>query len=429
MKRILSKHLIHPLIALLGFSLLAVEAQATPAFARQMEMNCMGCHSQHIPMLNSFGRQFKLSGYTMVSGNKSMISGGDLGLSIPLVLNAGIGIKANNLSTDQTGKRGQLSVPAGSAIMVGGKIADNLGAHTLWNGDGLIHFQGTYSKPLGATNVGLSLYGTQGHGAFIGVESHNTGLHKELAMFDNSARTNAAQAMGMGLGKGPTSALVAFFGGHGLKAAAGIRALGYNTTYSNGGMDTDGSSGSLYRVTYDAPAMAGWQLSVGAFGISGTTTGTTSALFENIPNAPGAKTPAGTPAPWFNSVNNHEITSNGFDLQVQGSIAGMSTQILLTKVSNYEFQIRNEADTMTMVDKDLEATSVEFQLMPTSAVGIRLGQMDYTDNKVEANDFKTTSVGVNYNYADNVRFSLERSKIDNDAEDYNETMLQALIAF
>lgn len=415
--------LLASLVAAFSLFVLASESQATPAFARQMEMNCMSCHSQHIPMLNSFGRQFKLSGYTMTSGNKSMITGGDLGLTIPLAINAGIGVKANNLSTDQDGKRGSLSIPAGSAIIIGGKLSEDMGANTLWNGDGLIHFQGTFSTPAGGGNAGLSLFGAQGHGTFVAIESHNTGLHKELAMFDNSNRTNAVQAIGLGLGKGPSSGLVAFYGGYGLKVSAGLRALGYNSTYSNGGLDTDGSSGSLYRITYDTPPMAGWQLSLGAFGISGTTTGTTSLLFENT-------NVAFSSAPWFNNVNDHEITSNGFDLQLQGALMGMSTQVLISHVSDYELEIRNETDTMTMVSKDLSASSLEMQVMPTTAWGIRLGQMDYTDNDNDARDFSTTNVGLNYNYADNVRFSLERSMIDPETgDDFNETLLQALMAF
>ncbi len=45
-------------------------------------------------------------------------------------------------------------------------------------------------------------------------------------------------------------------------------------------------------------------------------------------------------------------------------------------------------------------------------------------------DHDSTSLGVNYNYADNIRFSLERSAIDLDTgTDFNETMLQALWAF
>lgn len=39
-------------------------SRAVPSYARQMDMPCTGCHVQ-FPVLNSFGRQFKLSGYTM----------------------------------------------------------------------------------------------------------------------------------------------------------------------------------------------------------------------------------------------------------------------------------------------------------------------------------------------------------------------------
>lgn len=39
-------------------------ARAVPSFARQLDMPCNGCHVQ-FPVLNGFGQQFKLSGYTL----------------------------------------------------------------------------------------------------------------------------------------------------------------------------------------------------------------------------------------------------------------------------------------------------------------------------------------------------------------------------
>jgi hypothetical protein len=39
-------------------------ARAVPSFARQMNMQCIACHTEY-PILNEFGRQFKLSGYTL----------------------------------------------------------------------------------------------------------------------------------------------------------------------------------------------------------------------------------------------------------------------------------------------------------------------------------------------------------------------------
>jgi hypothetical protein len=40
------------------------DCMALPSFARQMDMQCMACHTD-IPVLNDLGREFKLSGYTM----------------------------------------------------------------------------------------------------------------------------------------------------------------------------------------------------------------------------------------------------------------------------------------------------------------------------------------------------------------------------
>ena len=51
-------------------SLIAInQAHAVPAFARQMNMECSGCHTR-FPKLNAFGREFKLSGYTMSAGKQ-----------------------------------------------------------------------------------------------------------------------------------------------------------------------------------------------------------------------------------------------------------------------------------------------------------------------------------------------------------------------
>ncbi len=45
--------------------------QATPAFARQVNLQCTACHTE-FPILNDFGRSFKLGGYTM-SADQTML--------------------------------------------------------------------------------------------------------------------------------------------------------------------------------------------------------------------------------------------------------------------------------------------------------------------------------------------------------------------
>jgi hypothetical protein len=55
-------------IALLSSSL---TCRALPSFARQLDMQCIVCHTE-FPILNEFGRQFKLTGYTLSAGNFSL---------------------------------------------------------------------------------------------------------------------------------------------------------------------------------------------------------------------------------------------------------------------------------------------------------------------------------------------------------------------
>lgn len=60
------------LIALttLSLTLLARRVEAVPSFARQTQLPCSACHVGGFgPQLTAFGRQFKLMGYTMKTGN------------------------------------------------------------------------------------------------------------------------------------------------------------------------------------------------------------------------------------------------------------------------------------------------------------------------------------------------------------------------
>jgi len=418
----MNHNLIKPVLASLAAvscAFLAVsEAQATPAFARQMSMNCMSCHTQTVPLLNSYGRQFKLSGFSMANG-KEEIKGGDLGLSLPMAINAGVGFKSNYLKSN--GARDDFSSPAGASIMVGGKIAEDAGVNTMWNSDGLIHMQGTFTQPVGEGRAGFSIYGTQGHGPFIATESYNSGLHKEISMFDNPDRTNAAQATG--LGKGPASGLAFFYGGHGLTISGAVWAKGFNSTFNNKGLDADGIDSTLYRVSYDLPELAAWNISVGAFGLSGSTTGTPSKLYENT----------GVPfltAPWANSLTTFDTKARGIDMQVIGAIAGMSSQVVVTQVADWKLRVNDVATGALRSNQESKASSIEAQIMPLAKLGIRAGRMVFGDMLNSNNDYGTVSLGVVYNYADNVRFSLERTEIDNSVvADVKETMVQALILF
>jgi hypothetical protein len=51
-------------LRVIGFLSLALTCRALPSFARQLNMSCIACHTEY-PLLNEFGRQFKLTGYTL----------------------------------------------------------------------------------------------------------------------------------------------------------------------------------------------------------------------------------------------------------------------------------------------------------------------------------------------------------------------------
>ena len=55
-----------------AFALSPTSARALPSFARQLNMQCTACHTS-FPMLNQFGRTFKLTGYTESADDASWL--------------------------------------------------------------------------------------------------------------------------------------------------------------------------------------------------------------------------------------------------------------------------------------------------------------------------------------------------------------------
>src|SRR3989339_1399646 len=109
----------------------APEAAAVPAFARQTGMACTACHAQHFPILNSFGRAFKASGYTMM-GAQGKIEGDHL--SLPDTLNMSMLTKiryqktsgsdaAGAISGVASKNDGQWQFPDEFVFLIGGRVA------------------------------------------------------------------------------------------------------------------------------------------------------------------------------------------------------------------------------------------------------------------------------------------------------------------
>ena len=117
-----------------GFALLAIglaqQAQAVPSFARQTGLACNVCHSV-APELTSFGRLFKLNGYTL-TGIKQ-IQGGEAGKSLSIdqlpPLSAMIQIADTQTSKPQPGtQNGNVQFPQQLSLFYAGAISQNMGA-------------------------------------------------------------------------------------------------------------------------------------------------------------------------------------------------------------------------------------------------------------------------------------------------------------
>ena len=118
-------------------------------------------------------------------------------------------------------------------------------------------------------------------------------------------------------------------------------------------------------------------------------------------------------------------------MQVQGSIAGMSTQVVLNHVADWKYKITDVADpALVRSNTESNATSIEARMMVIPTFGVSVGYMDFSNKLNSALDYKTMSAGLIYNYSENVRLSLERSNINNKtAADVAETTAQVLFGF
>lgn len=191
------KKIVISLAGMLAAVAFAPEVSALPVFARQTGMACKACHFQHFPLLNSFGRAFKASGYTMM-GAQGKIE--DEHLSMPNTLNFG----ALTTTGYETQSNRGVGIPNGSynfpadggelSLFFGGRVSDNVGflSELALTGTGAGPANTNAAKlPIlfevggNGTRVGIVPMATAGQGAAHSFELLNTGAaatHRMVAM-------------------------------------------------------------------------------------------------------------------------------------------------------------------------------------------------------------------------------------------------------
>ena len=201
---------------------MATESQAVPAFARQTGMACAGCHFQTYPGINAFGRAFKASGFTLI-GDQSKIEGDDL--SLPGVLNASLVTKFRYQKTNGSDKTsatntGQLQFPDEAALLIGGRAGEHVGflleLGTFGEADtstGQFNLFGSFKMPItykvGATDLSVIPFTTDGGGAGYGFEQLNTGAQRFQRVGEDRSALMAQQYLGLGTGSAEGFAFVA----------------------------------------------------------------------------------------------------------------------------------------------------------------------------------------------------------------------------
>lgn len=419
--------------------LLPESLSALAAFSRQTGKSCMACHAQTMPKLNSYGREFALSGYAFYDANSTnggLIEGSEVPLGLPATLNVSAVLKARYVKTDEVlntsgdvvgEERGELQVLEGSGLFFGGRVSDNFG--------GLVSLKGDPSKendvvyggkllmayPLMSGYGGMSLLSTKVNGIFSGMENYNTGLNASLKQFENAYATNAAQATG--IGNGPATGLQAYYGGSNLFATLGVTIPSQN----NEGIDAGRSLIPFYRIAYNQP-IGDWNFMLGAYGFRGDVKASDQSLNGGLIDGKATL------------VNIHK-EGHGFDFEISGNIFNMST---LTTVNHV---VRNTLDVeptslltgYNLQNTDNKGTSVEFQINPIEPLGLKVAYLNYTNNDdtainqefIKNYDYNAYTAGVSYNIRQNISVGLDYSRYNPQSEidSYNDIYLTAILVF
>ena len=269
------KKIVLSLASVLAATAFAPEAMAIPAFARQTGMACNACHAQHFPILNSFGRAFKASGYTMM-GAQGKVEGDHL--SIPDTLNASMIIKlryqednrakaVNTKTAKATTGDGQWQFFDEFALLFGGRVADNIGffveGQLIESGiplAAIVRLPFTFDA--GGAKLSVIPFAADGGSAMVGYELSSTGALRANRWSESRDTTSAVQY------------------NRSVESAAGFAFVAQNDMgYINytrwtphyGFKDTNASSAlkSNYIRAAFTPTVADWAMQIGAGKMSG----------------------------------------------------------------------------------------------------------------------------------------------------------------
>lgn len=309
------KKIILSLAGVMAATAFAPQAAAVPAFARQTGMACTACHTQHFPILSSFGRAFKADGFTMM-GAQGKIEGEHL--SIPDTLNAGILLKAQYRKTNGAKKvyvnsagdtistnDGKWMVPDEFGLFFGGRLADTgtlkVGTMIEHNMDDLVGFRIPVVTDVGGVKLSVIPFLTDSLGPFYGYTESSTGLNRAVRWNEHHADISAHRFVGMATGAASGLTFTA-------KADMGYVTL---TRWAPAFPMADQSLSLNMLHVGLTPSIGDWDTVITGEVISGTTK-------------------SADPITTFDFVDGDEYKATGLTAQSHGEIGGLPTGLYAT---------------------------------------------------------------------------------------------------
>jgi len=396
--------------ALLSAAIWAPQAQAIPAFARQVGMPCSACHYQHFPTLNSFGRAFKEGGFTMV-GAESLVEGD--GLSIPATLNLAFVTnlqytKTNGPTTNLTqvtkdSNNGQISMTQYSLFM-GGRVGTNIGFEGevgLNGGAGLASVKIPFAQDWGSFKTLEVPFTTDGLGAAQGFEILSDGA-SNVHVF-NQEDMNAVSAQQY-IGTATPA--------HGLALVAAndygfvnFTKWGLDSIAGNGG-DVNGQSAGAPTADYLRAAWLG--------DVAGFDTGVGFQLWSGASAAANATDAAGNPL----TPGVYGTKAFSVDGQMLGDLGSMPLTLIASYARAPVATGTDPANVFNMGTADRKSFNIgaELGVLPKTTVqlGYRNAKSGIADGGSTNASDNAIMLGATYSIALNVRAELTYSKYSGD---------------
>lgn len=280
------------LATVLAAAAFAPEASAVPSFARQTSMACSACHFQKFPVLNSFGRAFKASGYTLM-GAQGKVEGDHM--SIPEQLNASILLKYRYVKDSGNGtvatgtvgagqtaptasKDGQWQMGDEVSLFFGGRIADSdlikigfLNENNMVGAPMLAGIRVPIVVDAGAAKVSVVPFTTDAHGVQLGYEMSSGGVLRANRWAEARREISAVQYTA-----DRSAAIGGAAAGHAFVVHNDLFFVNYTIWSSSFGPGANGQAvestnyGQKYIRAAVTPEVAGWNLMAGYGKESGT---------------------------------------------------------------------------------------------------------------------------------------------------------------